>query len=234
MNHSDFQLVVLPDFAGIVNNNRILYMKYYLLVLSLLLVPFPQAEAQNEQQNILFFGDSITAGLGVGPEQAFPALIRQKIDSLGWNFTVQNGGLSGETTAGGLRRIDWMLQKPVDVFILELGGNDGLRGIDLESTRRNLQQIIDKVQSRYPDAAIVLAGMQVPPNLGPQYTRQFRAIYPELAKKNDITLIPFLLEEVGGNPDMMQGDGLHPNARGHARIAALVWDTLKPILERRR
>lgn len=187
-------------------------------------------QAQPDEPTILFFGDSITAGYGIEQDKAFPALIRQKIDSLSWNYKVQNGGLSGETSAGGLRRIDWMLQNRVDVFVLELGGNDGLRGIDLESTKKNLQQIIDKVEQKYPDVEIVLAGMQVPPNLGVDYTNQFKKMYPELAQANDVALIPFLLKDVGGISGMMQSDGIHPNVAGHKIMANTVWDRLRPIL----
>lgn len=207
---------------------------FVILLLMVLAAPVTHAQDHSQPQRVLFFGDSITAGHGVDDARAFPALVRAKIDSLGWNFTVRNGGLSGETSAGGLRRVDWMLQKPVDVFVLELGGNDGLRGIDLATTRQNLQQIIDKVKEKYPGAAIILAGMQVPPNLGTQYTREFRSMYPELAEANDITLIPFLMEGVGGNDALMQADGIHPNAAGHARIADMVWDTLRPVLQSRR
>ncbi|MDZ7773778.1 MAG: arylesterase [Balneolaceae bacterium] len=189
---------------------------------------------QTESMRILFFGDSITAGYGVGQEQAFPALVRRRIDSLDWNFTVVNGGLSGETSAGGLRRIDWVLRQHVDLFVLELGGNDGLRGIDLASTRQNLQQIIDKVGGTYPDARIVIAGMQVPPNLGPDYTARFESMYPELARENDAELIPFLMEGVGGFEEYMQNDGIHPNARGHERMAQTVWEAIRPILQEMR
>jgi acyl-CoA thioesterase-1 len=186
---------------------------------------------QSDAQRILFFGDSITAGLGVEEEEAFPALVQQKIDSLGWNFNAVNAGLSGETSAGGLRRVDWMLRQPVSVFVLELGGNDGLRGIDLSVTKKNLQKIIDKVEGKYPQVRIVLAGMQVPPNLGPEYTEKFKSMYPELAEKNDAALIPFLLEDVGRNPERMQSDGIHPNVEGHQVLAENAWDTLKPILQ---
>lgn len=179
----------------------------------------------------MFFGDSITAGLGVEKSQAYPALVQQKIDSLEWDFNVINAGLSGETSAGGLRRVDWMLRQKVDVFVLELGGNDGLRGIELKSTKSNLQKIIDKVETNYPDAKIILAGMEVPPNLGPDYTKQFREMYSELAQENDVTLIPFLLQGVGRNPDLMQSDGIHPNVAGHEKVAEVTWETLKPILQ---
>lgn len=188
--------------------------------------------SQDESANILFFGDSITAGNGVDQDEAFPALIQEKIDSLGWNFEVQNGGLSGETSAGGLRRIDWMLSKPVDVFVLELGGNDGLRGIDVGSTKENLQKIIDKVRKKYPGAQIILAGMQVPPNLGQEYTNSFRQMYTDLAETNNIPLIPFILEGAALNPDLMQDDDIHPNAEGHKVVADNVWEVLKPVLQK--
>lgn len=206
----------------------------YLLPVMIILFTAQTARSQPGNQTILFFGDSITAGYGIGQDQAFPALIQQKIDSLGWNFSVRNGGLSGETSAGGVRRIDWMLQNDIDVFVLELGGNDGLRGIDLKSTKQNLQQIIDKVQKKYPDASIILAGMQVPPNLGTEYTRQFKNIYPALSKSNDLVLIPTLLQNVGGKSDLMQADGLHPTEKGHKRMADTIWETLKPILQERK
>jgi len=186
---------------------------------------------QTSARHILFFGDSITAGHGIDEDKAFPALIQQKIDSLGWDFKVVNGGLSGETSAGGLRRIDWMLQQPIAVFVLELGGNDGLRGIDLDATEKNLQKIIDKVEGKYPDAKIILAGMQVPPNLGTGYSEKFKKMYPELADKNDVGLIPFLLKDVGGHPDLNQADGIHPTAKGHKIVAKTVWNTLKPVLQ---
>ena len=211
-------------------------MKKYLSITLLLLVLFMAggAAAQDSSGRILIFGDSITAGYGLEKSMAFPALIQNRIDSLGWDYKVVNAGLSGETSAGGLRRIDWMLRQDFDVFILELGGNDALRGIDLENTKKNLQGIIDKVRKLKPDARIILAGMQVPPNLGPEYTRKFREMFPELARENDITLIPFLLEGVGGFDRYMQGDGIHPNARGHRKVAENVWEVLKPILRKER
>lgn len=184
-----------------------------------------------EKKTILIFGDSITAGYGVEPNQAFPAHIQNKIDSLGLNYEVLNGGLSGETSAGGLRRISWVLQRNVDIMILELGGNDGLRGIDLTSTKENLQQIVDKALAKYPDMEIIVAGMQVPPNLGIEYTQEFREIFPKLAKENNLTLIPFILEKVGGIADLNQPDQIHPNAEGHKLVAETVWETLYPILK---
>ena len=184
-----------------------------------------------ESKTILIFGDSITAGLGVDISQAFPAVIQEKIDSAGLDYEVINGGLSGETSAGGLRRINWVLQRKVDIMILELGGNDGLRGIDLSSTKENLQQIINRAREKYPDMKIILAGMQVPPNLGIEYTRDFQNLYPELAEANDLTLIPMILDKVGGYDEYMQGDGIHPNAKGHRVVAGTIWEVLESFLE---
>ncbi len=183
-----------------------------------------------EKKTILFFGDSIAAGYGIEPQQAFPAIIQNKIDSAGLNYEVINGGLSGETSAGGLRRIDWVLQRDIDIIVLELGGNDGLRGIDLSSTKENLQQIIDKAKAKNPDVEIILAGMQVPPNLGTDYTQEFQNLYPELAKENNLILIPLILDKVGGKDEYMQPDQIHPNVQGHKVVAETVWDVLSNLL----
>lgn len=183
-----------------------------------------------DKKTILFFGDSITAGYGIDQSRAFPAVIQQKIDSVGLNYSVINGGLSGETSAGGLRRIDWVLQRKVDVMILELGGNDGLRGIELSSTKDNLQKIIEKAQAKYPGMKIIIAGMQVPPNLGVDYTKEFMDLYPSLAKENDLPLIPTILNKVGGYDEYMQTDQIHPNAAGHEIVADVIWEKLKTIL----
>jgi acyl-CoA thioesterase-1 len=184
------------------------------------------------KKTIVFFGNSLTAGFGLEPSQAFPALVQDIIDSLKLNYKVINAGVSGETSSGGLGRIDWILRQPLDVFVLELGGNDGLRGIPLSVTGKKLQAIIDKVKAKYPEAKIVLAGMQIPPNMGQDYTRIFKRIYPELASKNNIALIPFLLEGVGGNPDLNQQDGIHPNAEGAKIVAQNVWKILKEFCKR--
>jgi acyl-CoA thioesterase-1 len=195
----------------------------------LLLLCFTKSYAQ-DNKTILFFGDSITAGYGLETQQAFPALIQSKIDSLDLNYTVVNAGLSGETTAGGLRRVDWILQQKVDVFVLELGGNDGLRGIDPANTKQNLQGIIDKVQETYPNAEIVLTGMQAPPNLGDIYTNEFKNVFFELAEENEVIFLPFILEGVAGNPDLNLPDGIHPTAEGHQIVAKNLWDILRPLL----
>ncbi len=182
---------------------------------------------------ILFFGDSITAGYGLDVTEAYPALIQQKIDALGWPFKVINAGLSGDTSTGGLSRIDWLLREPFDVFVLELGGNDGLRGISLDLTRDNLQTIIDRVRAHNPDVSIIIAGMQIPPNLGEDYTGAFREVFPSLAEANEVHLIPFILQDVGGVPELNMPDGIHPTAEGHEVVAQNVWRVLKPVLEMR-
>ena len=192
--------------------------------------PLPPASTK---QTVLFFGNSLAAGYGVEPSQAFPALIGEKIDSAGLNYTVVNAGLSGETTAGGKSRIGWVLRQPVAVFVLELGGNDGLRGLPLSATRQNLQAIMDTVRRKSPQATIVLAGMQIPPNLGTDYTREFRELFKELADKNKAILIPFLLESVGGVPKLNQADGIHPNPAGHKIVAETVWGIIRPVLEKK-
>lgn len=195
--------------------------------------PTTPVETQQEEKNvILFFGNSLTAGMGLEPSEAFPALIQNRLDSLGYNYEVVNAGLSGETTASGKNRIDWVLNQKVDVFVLELGANDGLRGIPLAETRQNLQEIIDIVKKENPDTKIVLAGMQIPPNMGQEYTSEFRSIFPELVEKNDIELIPFLLEGVAGNEDLNQQDGIHPTAEGYKIVRENVWSVLKNLVEK--
>lgn len=179
---------------------------------------------------ILFFGDSLTAGYGLSPEEAFPALSGKELTKNGKQVKIVNAGLSGETSAGGLTRIDWVLRQPIDVFVLELGANDGLRGLPIDQTKKNLQAIIDKVKAKNPDVKIVIAGMMVPPNMGNAYTTQFTAIFPELAKTNKATLMPFLLEGVGGNEKLNQADGIHPNIEGHKIIATNITKILTPLL----
>jgi acyl-CoA thioesterase I len=183
-----------------------------------------------ETRTIIFFGDSLSAGYGVDQDEAFPALIQAKIDQAGRPWRVVNAGLSGETTAGGLRRLDWILRQKVDIFVIELGGNDGLRGIAPATTRSNLTAMIERVRQRYPDAKVVIAGMQMPTNMGPEYTRDFAAIYPEVARTGGAVLIPFLLDRVGGVPTLNLPDGIHPTAEGHKIVAETVWRALQPLL----
>jgi len=184
---------------------------------------------------VLVLGNSIAAGLGVSSLDAFPALLQQRVDSLGWNVTVRNAGVSGETTAGGRSRIGWLLNEEVEVLVLELGGNDGLRGVDLSSTRQNLTAIIDTTLATYPESRVLLAGMRIPPNLGREYTEQFRKLYPAVAEQYDrVTLIPFVLQDVARVDSLMQDDGIHPTAAGHRVVARNVWTKLRPILEEMR
>ena len=189
-----------------------------------------QVANNSSKKTILFFGNSLTAGYGVEPDQAFPALIGTRIDSLGLPYRIISAGLSGETTSGGKNRIAWLLKQPVDVFVLELGANDGLRGLDTKETRKNLQAIIDHVKNKYPNTKIVLAGMQVPPSMGRQYASEFRVIFSELAEKNHTDLVPFLLQGVGGETKLNQADGIHPTPEGHRILAENVWKVLKPLL----
>jgi acyl-CoA thioesterase-1 len=191
--------------------------------------PTPVAPAA---RNVVFLGDSLTAGFGLPPTEAFPALIGEKIRAAGLPFQVENAGLSGDTSAGALRRTDWLLQRPIDVLVIELGGNDGLRGLPVKSLKANLQAIIDKGKAKNPSVKIVIAGMQIPPNLGPDYAASFAKLYAELARENNAVLIPFLLEGVGGHQDLNQRDMIHPTAAGHRVIADLVWRTLEPILRK--
>ena len=179
---------------------------------------------------VLFLGDSLTAGYGIDPSQAFPALIQSKIDVKRWNIKVINAGQSGDTSAGGLARLDWLLKNRVDILVLELGANDGLRGLPVEVTRKNLQAIIDRTRQRYPQVKLVITGMKVPPNMGRDYGARFEAIFPALAKKNQGALIPFILEGVAGVHELNLPDGIHPTAEGHRVIAGNLWKTLEPLI----
>ena len=185
---------------------------------------------QLEKKVIIFFGDSLTAGYQLDPEEAFPARIQEILDSLQLGYTVVNAGLSGETTASGRNRINWILNQKADIFILELGANDGLRGIPLSETRENLQAMIDTVKSKNAETEIILAGMQIPPNLGQEYTSEFRTLFKDLALENEIALIPFLLEGVAGIPELNLEDGIHPTPEGHEIVAENVWRILEPIV----
>lgn len=192
--------------------------------------PLTESALKTDDKVILFFGDSLTAGYGIELEEAFPALIQNRLDSLNLDYTVINSGLSGETTSGGLNRINWVLNQEVDVFVLELGANDGLRGIPLDQTKTNLQGIIDLVRKKNADTKIVLAGMQIPPNMGPEYTTEFRKLFPELAEKNQLPLIPFLLDGVAGIPELNLEDGIHPTPKGHQIVRDNVWAVLQGVV----
>jgi acyl-CoA thioesterase-1 len=189
-----------------------------------------QAAESTAKKTILFFGNSLTAGYGIDPEESFAGRIQSRLDSLKKEYRVINGGLSGETTAGGLSRLDWFLEEEPYLFVLELGGNDGLRGIALTETKKNLLAIVDKVRAKYPNTKIILAGMQIPPNMGKEYTEEFKAIYPAVAKEKNIELIPFLLEGVAGNPDLNLPDGIHPTPEGHRIVMETLWPFISKAL----
>ena len=200
----------------------IIYSKLFLLLLASWLVQPPKI--------ILFFGDSLTAGYGLSPDEAFPALVEKELIKENRNVKVINAGLSGETSAGGLSRIAWTLRQPVDLFVLELGANDGLRGLPLEQTKKNLQSIIDKVKVKYPKVKVVVVGMMVPPNMGSAYADGFKKIFASLAQKNKATLVPFLLEGVGGIERLNQADGIHPNTEGHKVVAKNLVPYLRKLI----
>ncbi len=180
---------------------------------------------------VLFFGDSLTAGYGLSPEDAFPTIAGRRLAESGASVRVINAGLSGETSAGGLTRIDWILRQPIDVFVLELGANDGLRGLPINETKKNLQTIIDKLKAKNPDCKIVVAGMMVPPNMGKEYANGFRNVFPDLAKKNNAVLVPFILDGVGGIERLNQADGIHPTAEGHAIIGENLAKVILPLVK---
>ena len=195
-------------------------------LLSIFFLLFGVLSHQEKTTTIVFYGDSLTAGYGVGTDLAFPALVGEKLVQAGHDVEVVNSGVSGETSAGGLTRIDWVMGRATDIFILELGANDGLRGLPVSETEKNLQAIIDKVKEKYPKVQIVIAGMMVPPNMGPEYSEKFGQIFNRLAKKNNATLIPFLLDGVAGDSELNQPDGIHPNVRGHEIVAETVYSQL--------
>lgn len=189
-------------------------------------------EKEDPKSNIIFFGNSLTAGYGVEAEEAFPGLIQKRLDSLSYDYNVINAGVSGETTASGLSRVEWVVKRqPVEIFVLELGGNDGLRGIKPEETNKNLRAIIDKVREIHPDVKILLAGMMVPPNMGQSYASEFQKLYPKIAAEKNVNLIPFLLKDVGGEEDLNLPDGIHPTPEGHKIVAETVWKHLKELIK---
>lgn len=202
-----------------------------LLFLGLASLHGNQAEPPPGPLTLICFGDSLTAGYGLDRREAYPALLEAKAEALSPGWTVVNAGLSGETTAGGRRRVDWVMRRPADIFLLALGANDMLRSVDPEETRQNLQAILDAVRQRQPDALLVLAGMRATPNLGPEYGARFEAVFPEVAATTGAVLIPFLLEGVAGDPHLNQPDGMHPNADGQALMADHLWKTLRPLMQ---
>ena len=191
---------------------------------------FPVPGSRSARKTVLIVGTSLTAGLGLDQEEAYPALLQRKADSLGLHVEIVNAGLSGETSAGALRRMDWLLRGPADVVVIETGANDGLRGLDVDSTRANLRAIVAKVKAARPQARILLAQMEAPPNLGAKYTAAFHSMYQDVAKEATIELMPFLLRGVAGITNLNQPDGMHPNERGEEIVANNVWETLEPVL----
>lgn len=245
---SEAQINQLHAYLPIVTGYKLLKFCYFILVVSLYscgdakadkIIADQPVENQKEtvvttpvkNKTILCFGDSITAGYGLDDtNDAYPAVLQHTIDSLQLDFTVINSGVSGETSAGGKSRIDWVIKQAPTVFLLELGANDGLRGVPLTETRANLQAIIDVVKNKSPESIIVLAGMELPPNMGQEYTNEFRQLFADLANKNNIAFIPFILKEVGGIASLNQRDGIHPNIAGHKLVADTVWEVLQPLL----
>ena len=189
------------------------------------------AAASTGPLRVVFVGTSLTAGLGLDPDSAYPALIQRKADAAGVPITVVNAGVSGETSAGALRRIDWVLREPLDVLVLETGANDGLRALRVDSTRENLAAIVARTRRTHPGARVVIVQMEAPPNLGPDYTGRFRAMFPEVARSAGATLTPFLLDRVAGVARLNQGDGIHPNEAGARIVAETVWGALRPVLD---
>ena len=186
---------------------------------------------RDDRRTLLFVGTSLTAGYGLDPDSAYPQQIQRMIDSAGFRYTVVNAGVSGETSSALIRRLDWLLRQPLGVVVIETGANDGLRGIPIETMRANIQQIIERVRRARPGAQVVLVQMEAPPNLGAQYTRQFREVFRDVAKRNDAVLLPFLLQDVAGNRDLNQADGIHPNNDGERIVARNVWKGLRPLLQ---
>ena len=186
--------------------------------------------ANAPRKTIVVLGDSIAAGSGVEPTEAFPNLLQEKIQEKQLPYEVVNAGVSGDTTASGVRRMPWLLKRPIDILVVELGGNDGLRGIAPEETRANIEKIISLAREKHPTIRIVLAGMQMPQNMGNDYNQKFRALFPAVAKEKKTALVPFLLEGVGGKAELNQPDRIHPNPAGHKIVAANVWAILQPLL----
>src|SRR5687767_13903776 len=191
----------------------------------------PPPRPAGERGRIVFVGTSLTAGLGIDPESAYPALIQQKLDSAGLPYTAVNAGVSGETSAGAMRRVNWVLREPAAVLVIETGANDGLRGLDPDTLRANITAIIDEGNRRTPRPRIGLVGMRALPNYGFGYARRFREVYPEVAKANDLPLVPFLLEDVAGNQSLNQADMIHPTPAGHQVMAETVWKVLERVLK---
>jgi acyl-CoA thioesterase-1 len=201
----------------------------FALLISLLFA-VPGFSAETNRQTIVVLGDSIAAGYGVELSESFPSLLQARIDEKKLPYQIVNAGVSGDTTASGVRRMPWLMKREIDVLVIELGGNDGLRGITPTETESNLEKIIDLARGKYPDVQIVIAGMQMPQNMGAKYTDAFQKIFPKVAREKKTALVPFLLEGVGGKAEMNQPDRIHPNPQGHKIVADNVWAVLEPLL----
>ena len=222
---------IIHKLAWIDTDAKIIRFMSIALLAGLVMLNISSATAADSARKTIFIvGDSIAAGHGVDPEEAFPGRLQQRINDKKLPFEVVNAGVSGDTTAGGVRRMPWLLKRKMDVLVLELGGNDGLRGITPKETRANLEKIIDLAREKNPDVQIILAGMQMPQNMGEEYTREYREVFPAVAKEKQVKLIPFLLEGVGGKADLNLPDRIHPNPAGHKIIAQTVWAVLEPLL----
>jgi acyl-CoA thioesterase-1 len=189
--------------------------------------------AAGTRPTVLFLGTSLTAGLGLEPDSAYPQQLQRKIDAAGLPYQTVNAGVSGETSAGLLRRLDWVLQRPAAVIVVETGANDGLRGLSVEGTRATIGQVLDRIRRDQPGARLALVQMEAPTNLGASYTTAFHAMFPALAREHGATLIPFLLEKVAGQPSLNQADGIHPNYVGERLVTETVWKGLEPVLRAR-
>ena len=213
-----------------------LFARQLFLTLMLLVSVIPAlslgADAVDNRPRIVAFGDSLTAGLGVATEDTYPARLQRRLDEQGLRYRVINAGVSGDTTAGGVRRVEWVLKSHPDMVILELGGNDGLRGLNVQETKANLERIIQRCQEA--SVTVVLAGMKLPPNYGADYTKAFEAIYPALAKRYRVTLIPFFLDGVAGSASLNQADGIHPTSEGYRIITEKVLEQITPLLHARK
>ncbi len=195
--------------------------------------PRAAAEIRGDRKTLVVLGDSLAAGYGVDPSEAYPAVLQQMIDHAGGGFRVVNAGVSGDTSAGALRRIDWQLRRPIDVLLIEIGGNDGLRGQSPQALRTNLIALIERARQKQPGTLVVLAGMKMPPNMG-TYAADFERVYPEVARTEHVSYVPHLLDGVGGVPAMNQADGIHPTPEGHRQVATNIWAVLGPALHRLR
>lgn len=187
--------------------------------------------ANDTKKRIVVLGDSLTAGYGLNPENAYPALLQKKIEAAGLPFTVTNAGVSGDTTAGGLRRVNWVLSRGADILVIALGGNDGLRGIPPAESKKNLFGMIEKARAKNPDIRLIVAGMKISDNMGQKFTEQFQKVFSDVAKESKATLVPFLLEGVGGVEELNQADGIHPTAEGQKKVAENVWKVLSPLVK---